>query len=196
MQKRIKCNNPKGPPKVPSAKGRREPEVSGGEELTRENRRQQILRLRMHWPPYSVRSIAQALGCSTTTVCNDLKYLRTEFSSEYFAENNRAAVARACAEAQALAFQFLSEADALRPSWVQEKAALYGRALQALQMRNDIMTECGIMSKAAIKIETSGPDGKPMQFDLTTTSIQDRINALRASSVAAAIVQPKEQASE
>lgn len=169
--------------KVPmcSAKGRREPEVSAGEELTQENRRQQILRLRMHWPPYSVRSIAAALGCSTTTVVDDLKYLRSEFSSEYFAENNRAAVARACAEAQALAFQFLSEADALRSSWVQEKAALYGRALQALQMRNDIMTECGIMSKAAIKIETSGPDGKPMQFDLTTTTIQDRINALKAN---------------
>lgn len=165
---------------------------SAAEELTMENRRQQILRLRMHWPPYSVRAIAQALGCSTTTVCEDLKYLRTEFTTEYFAENNRAAVSRACAEAQALAFQFLSEADALRPSWVTEKAALYGRALQALQMRNDIMTECGIMSKAAIKIETSGPDGKPMQFDVTTTSIQERIDALKANALAAVKTKVKE----
>jgi hypothetical protein len=147
----------------------------------------------MHWPPYSVRSIAQALGCSTVTVCEDLKYLRTEFSSQYFAENNRAAVARACAEAQALAFQFLSEADALRPSWVTEKAALYGRALQALQMRNDIMTECGIMSKAAIKIETTGPNGQPIQFDVTTTSIQERIDALKANALAALKPKPAKE---
>lgn len=189
MATKKKAKKKKYIPVPPSAKGRREPEVSAGEELTQENRRQQILRLRMHWPPYSVRSIAQALGCSTVTVCEDLKYLRTEFSSDYFAENNRAAVTRACAEAQALAFQFLSEADALRPSWVTEKAALYGRALQALQMRNDIMTECGIMSKAAIKIETTGPNGQPIQFDVTTTSIQERIDALKAN----AKTKPKEE---
>ena len=157
-------------------------ETAFARELSRDARRQQILRLRMHVPPYSVRAIAEALGCSTVTVCDDLKYIRSEFTSEYFAENKRAAVARACAEAQALCFQFLSEADALPKAWVNEKAALYGRSLQAMQMRNDIMTECGIMSKAAIKIETSGPDGKPMQLDLTTSSIQERITQLKLAS--------------
>lgn len=151
-------------------------------DVTQDNRRQLVLRLRMKWPPYSIQQIADQLKISTVTVMKDIRYLRTQFSSAYFAENNAAAVGRACAELQTMAYQFLTEAEQLdATSQSTERAALYGRSLQALQQRNDIMMECGIMSKAAIKIETSGPDGKPIQYDLTTSSVQERIAALKAA---------------
>lgn len=148
--------------------------------LVEGNRRQMLVRLRMRFPPLSIRQLAATLKCSTATVLKDLKYLRTEFTSEYYAENNRAAVANACAELQSMAAQFLTEAEELpkKPMWTAERSSLYGRALQALQQRNQIMMECGIMSKAAIKIEASGPDGKPISYDVTTMSIQERIKSL------------------
>jgi hypothetical protein len=145
-----------------------------------DSRRQILVRLRMTHPPLSIRQIADRLKCSVNTVMADIRFLRTQFSSEYFADNNRAAVARACAELQALAAQFLTEAENMPkgPMWTTERSSLYGRALQALDQRNNIMMECGIMSKAAVKIETSGPDGQPIAYDVTTMSIQERIKSL------------------
>lgn len=150
-------------------------------DITHENRRQVLVRLRMNFPPLSIRQLAETLKCSTATVMKDLKFLRTQFSSSYFAENNMAAVTRACAELEGLCGQFLSEAQALPhdPEWTNERSNLYGRALQALENRNKIMMECGIISKAAIKIETSGPNGQPIAFDVTTASIEERIRMLK-----------------
>lgn len=176
-------------PKVKDGRRNNRPTVVGkgggrekGEELDFKNdsRRQILIRLRMTHPPLSIRQIAERLKCSPDTVMKDIRFLRTQFSAEYFAENNRAAVARACAELQALAAQFLTEAENLKPParFATERSSLYGRALQALDQRNSIMMECGIISKAAIKIETSGPDGQPIAYDVTTMSIQERIKSL------------------
>ncbi len=174
-------------PKAKPKKKNAPPPGTGGhgersEELDfkNESRRQIITRLRMTHPPLSLRQIAQKVGCCVDTVMKDIRFLRTQFTSEYFAENNRAAVARACMELQTLASQFLTEAENLpkNPNWATERSSLYGRALQALDQRNNIMMECGIINKAATKIETSGPDGKPIMYDVTTMSIQERIKAM------------------
>lgn len=177
-------------PNMPKAKRKIKPPTSNGpgegsgrsEEMDFKNdsRRQILVRLRMTHPPLSLKQIANKLGCCINTVIADIRFLRTQFTSEYFAENNRAAVARACAELQTLAAQFLTEAEKLpkTPMWTTERSSLYGRALQALDQRNNIMMECGIINKAATKIETSGPDGKPIMYDVTTMSIQERIKAM------------------
>jgi hypothetical protein len=150
------------------------------EDIKADVRRQTIVRLRMTYPPLSIRQIATRLKCATTTVMNDLKFIRTQFSSEYFAENNRAAVARACVELETLAHQFLTEAETLPlKAYASERAALYGRALQALAQRNDIMLEAGIIAKVPLKIEASGPNGQPMQYDMSVSTIQERIAALQ-----------------
>jgi hypothetical protein len=174
------------PKAKPKKKNAPPPGTGGGREKSDEldfktdSRRQIIVRLRMTHPPLSLRQIADKLKCSVDTVMADIRFLRTQFTSEYFADNNRAAVARACAELQTLAAQFLTEAENLpkHANWTTERSSLYGRALQALDQRNNIMMECGIINKAATKIETSGPDGKPIMYDVTTMSIQERIKAM------------------
>lgn len=175
---------------MPKAKRKIKPPTPTGEgghterseelDFKNDSRRQILVRLRMTHPPLSLKQIADKLGCCVNTVIADIRFLRTQFTSEYFAENNRAAVARACAELQTLAAQFLTEAEKLpkTPMWTTERSSLYGRALQALDQRNNIMMECGIINKAATKIETSGPDGKPIMYDVTTMSIQERIKAM------------------
>lgn len=176
-------------PNMPKAKRKIKPPTGapgGGHEKSEEldfkneSRRQMVTRMRMTHPPLSLKQMAERLGCCVNTVIADIRFLRTQFTSEYFAENNRAAVARACAELQTLAAQFLTEAEKLpkTPMWTTERSSLYGRALQALDQRNNIMMECGIINKAATKIETSGPDGKPIMYDVTTMSIQERIKAM------------------
>lgn len=176
----------------PLKDGKPQPEL----DFKNDTRRQMVLRLRMKFPPLSIRQMAVMLKCSTKTVMDDIRYLRTQFSAEYFAENNRAAVARACAELESMAHQFLTEAEQLPlRAYATEKAALYGRALQALQQRNDIMMEAGIITKVPLKIETSGPDGKPIQYDVSTASVEDRIRMLQLAKAKPEPLTPEEDGS-
>lgn len=155
----------------------------GRYDVSVDNRRRNILRMRMQFPPVSVRMISEKLKISTRTVQLDMMYLRSQMSSEYFAKDNRAAIGRAMAESETLAFQFLTEGDSLDiKKFASEKAALYGRALQALQMRDNIMLEAGIIAKVPTKIEASGPNGGPLQVqDLTTMTVEERIAVLTAN---------------
>lgn len=158
-------------------------------DLTVDNRRQHVLKLRMKWPPLSIREIARELKCSDKTVQLDIRFLRNEFSHQYFAETNHATVARVVAELRQMAYQFLSEAESLKPIWkyAMERSALYGRALQAMQNCNNVMMESGIINKVPLKVETTGKDGAPISYEVTSTSIEDRVRKLSEYGVTAAI---------
>lgn len=178
---------PKGKFKGVASKGGRE--KGALLDVTVDNRRQHILKLRMKWPPYTIAEIAKIMRISTSTVMKDIRFLREEFSHDYFAKTNHATVTRVVAELRQMAYQFLSEAESLNPisRFAMERSALYGRALQAMQNCNDVMMESGIINKVPMKIETTGKDGAPIAYDVTTTSIEDRIAQLSGEGISAKI---------
>lgn len=146
------------------------------------SRRLQVLRLRMTWPPMSLTAIAKKLGTSNKTIEEDMEYVRTKFNSDYFAKSNHARVARATAEMEVIAFQLMADAERLSPrAYPTERAALMGKALQALQERNRILFESGVIAKAPTKMEMTGKDGAPLAMDVVNTSVEERIAAITAA---------------
>lgn len=156
------------------------------DELADENRRRMVLKLRMAWPPHNMAQIAKKLGVSCSTVKKDLEYIRTQLGSEYFAENNRAAVARACAELEVVAFMIMADMEKIPntvPLLADKRAAYYGRMLQALAQRNSLLADTGIIKKVPVSIEHGGPNGGPIPLSNipVTMSVEDRIAALTAA---------------
>ena len=143
-------------------------------------RRRRVLRYRMQWPPMKPADIGKKLKVKEHVIKRDIEWLRTKFNIEYFAKTEGARAARAIAEVEVIAFQLLAEIDQLTPlkAFAAERANMYGKVIQALNCRNQMLLESGLVPKAAQKIETSGPDGAPIQIDVTTTTVEQRIQAL------------------
>jgi hypothetical protein len=146
------------------------------------SRQLQVLKHRMCWPPLKPEQIARKLGVSTKVIERDMEHIKTKFNSDYFAKTNHARVARATAEMEVIAFMLLADAEKLSlKAYPAERANFMGKAMQALQERNRMMLESGMITKAATKLEMTGKDGKSLEIDVTATTVQQRIEAITAA---------------
>lgn len=146
------------------------------------SRQLQVLKHRMCWPPLTPEQIARKLGVSTKIIVRDMEHIKTKFNSDYFAKTNHARVARATAEMEVIAFMLMADAEKLNlKAYPSERANMIGKALQALQERNRLMLESGMISKAPTKMEMTGKDGTPLSIDVTATTVDQRIAALTAA---------------
>jgi hypothetical protein len=143
------------------------------------SRRMIVLKHRMGWPPKSAKQIAAKLHVPTRIVEEDIEYLKTKFTADYYAKANHSRVARAMAEMEVIAFGLLADAEALNlKAYPAERANLTGKALQALGERNRMMLESGMITKAAARIELDAK-GK-VSVDLVNSTVEERIAALTA----------------
>lgn len=150
------------------------------------SRQLQVLKHRMCWPPKKPEQIARLLGTSTKVIERDMEFIKTKFNLDYFAKTNHARVARATAEMEVIAFMLMADAEKLNlKAYPGERANLMGKALSALQERNRLMLESGMISKAPTKMEMTGKDGAPLSIDVTATTVEQRIAALTEARKAA-----------
>ena len=147
-------------------------------------RRQLILEMRFRHPPVTIRDIGKKLGISTTTVMLDLKAIRTSNAKLLNCPDGRDLLAETLAKFELIAAKCMTLADS--HAGTQAKTGFIRAATTALEAKNKLMLDAGIIERAPARTTIEGPNGGPVTISQTidathTLSKRDKIAALNAA---------------
>jgi predicted transcriptional regulator len=127
-------------------------------------RRRRVLEARMR--NLGIREIAQELGCDKNTVLSDLRALEDEFAA-FAPTENRALLAQHIAELDVMIRE--NNALAARFTAPSAKAAFLRNAQQAMDQKQRLLENCGVIKKVPVSIVARRGSDVPSDGDAIVT---------------------------
>jgi hypothetical protein len=157
-------------------------------DLAIQARRRLVFQHRSHHPATPVRKIAKLLGCAVVTVMKDIQALRVQHAEVFSPLANIDMVGKTLEQYDILAGTSLRLAEAYTTP--HNKSVMFRAATQALVAKTNLMLDTGIISKAALRHQHSGPGGSPIPMAVTVNepTVAEKAAALMASLAAEQIV--------